>query len=177
MKKSSVLTKAAWPLLLGLSLALAGCGDSDDDSTEPQGSAGAPSGSGNSGSPANLCEDLDDPPDPVPETQMNETRPAAKGGKINPGRYNLVDFRVYPPGTADDKKRARALVLRSDGTFTHRDFSGNPPILGGTYQTKDHKLTLGVKCPGNQIVTLDYEATDDELWLWGEDEIQVYKKE
>lgn len=167
MKRIQWLWLAPW-------LALAGCelpfptDDDEDDDDEPD---------------IVLPDDLCAPQDPsgtvVEETQANDPLPTPQGGEIRDGIYDLVRFDIYAPATADDNVRQRRFVVQGDTIVSISTDPGSAPqIVGGTFETDGTELKFSITCPQTGSDSMPYTATDDELWLFGDEpNVQVYARQ
>lgn len=129
--------------------------------------------------PVDLCAPLESSTTPVEETQVNDAYPTPEGGTIRDGVYDLVQFDIYSPASADDNVRQRRFVVMGDTIVSiSSDPGSSEEILGGTFVTEGTDLKFAIACPQSGDFVMPYTATDDELWLFdpSEPNLQIYAK-
>lgn len=105
--------------------------------------------------------------------------PAAQGGSIEPGTYDLVRFEIHPTGGSDEDQLQRRFIFKGPTVRHILTDPGSPEKFeGGTYTTQGSDLLVMLTCPFNIEAALPYTVSGDELWLHEPDElsIRVYKR-
>jgi hypothetical protein len=95
----------------------------------------------------------------IPETAGVGTRPAAAGGTLLDGTYNLTKHEVYSPGTPDSNMRKRTWVFAGNTFQAINNDTGKPEVkLSGTKAENGTQVTLTVTCPMSVTATINFTA-------------------
>jgi|GEM_PF-6068881 len=105
---------------------------------------------------------------------MEGERPKARGGKVRPGIYDLVAWRLWldpQPGNIATSLRSTVLELGEIGTlrlWVRNQTSSSRQ--SGSYSTSGSNISFRYECPGiTNAPATPYSASDDELVIYSED--------
>jgi hypothetical protein len=137
-------------------------------------------GTGGAGGTAACVTVQHDGPE-APEVSGQGDFPAPAGGAVTPGKYDLKEFRIYPPGSVDDYKRHETILISADGKFEDASISTADNVekkTAGTYTAAGSELTLNLACPTVASGKVSYTTSGNELWFFDlkEKEVHVYTR-
>ena len=95
------------------------------------------------------------------------SQPAAQGGSIIDGTYELTQLVNYNASGAGQPLRATKVISQGTIASTVVDQSGNLPTMSsGSYTVSGTTLTWNITCPSASTSTYAYTATGNQLILY-----------
>lgn len=128
--------------------------------TAPTDGGTTPEAGADTGTPAGMCNTLDNGAPLVSEVAGVGAKPVPAGGAIVDGTYFLTKHEVFAPSTPDANTRKRTIKLSGTTFETHENDTGKPEKrLCGTFTTSGTNITFTVTSPMSMVATIPYTAT------------------